>query len=266
MSNLLKYSNFNCDNTETKVIDYNTIISEKIAKLQEEMQSSEAVKQNAEFIEGLQATQVEMLIAEETPEEVQARADEIIQQANEEAQAIVGRANEEADIIKEESAQAGREQGYQEGYARALEEVAEQRKQLEAEREQLQEEYEQQVAQIEPMLVNAILQVFEKVTYVLSEDKEDLMLHLVNHVLTKSEVSKEFLIRVSNADYAYLSANREKIYGAVSQKVQIEIVNEPSYKKSQCTVESDAGIYDCSLDVQMNNLIEAIKILSCVVE
>lgn len=266
LSNLLKFNNFNCEITEKKVIDYNQVISEKIAKLKEEMNRSQGEQEEAQFIEGLQAAQVEMLIAEETPEELKERADNIIENANEEAQMILNRAKEDADILKEESARAGREQGYQEGHAQAVQELEEQRRQLEEERKLLKENYEKQVAQIEPMLVDAILQVFEKVTYVLGEDKKDLVLHLVNSVLTKSEVSKEFLIKVSDKDYKYLVENREKIYGAVSKKVQIEIIEEPSYKKNQCIVESDSGIYDCSLDVQLENLIETIKVLSCMEE
>ncbi len=266
MSNLIKPQNFRCGNSETKIIDYNLAISEKIAKIQNEIQNVENIRNDEEFIEGLQAQQVDKLISDETPEELQKQADEIVQQANQDAQAIINRAKEEAEILKQESIDAGMKQGYEEGHTNAMKEFEELKKNIEKQKIELQQEYEEQVNKIEPMLVDTILKVFEKVTYVLGEDDKELVLNLVNNVLTKSEVSKEFLIKVSGDDYEFLANNRERIYGAVSKQVQIEIVEEATLKKNQCIIESDSGIYDCSLDVQMNNLIRTIKTLSCMVD
>ena len=126
-------------------------------------------------------------------------------------------------------------------------------------------EYNQRLNEMEPMLVETILTVFEKVTHVLAEDKKDLVLQLVNDVLSKTEISKEFLIRVSSSDYKFMLDNRERINGVVSKQVQIEIVEDPTFKKGQCMIESDSGIYDCSLDIQLENLISAIKTMACLV-
>ena len=118
---------------------------------------------------------------------------------------------------------------------------------------------------MEPMLAETILTVVSRVTHVLAEDKKDLVLQLVNDVLSKTEISKEFLIRVSSYDYKFLLDNRDKITGVVSQSVQIEIVEDPTFVKGQCMIESDSGIYDCSLDIQLDNLISAIKVMACLV-
>ena len=126
-------------------------------------------------------------------------------------------------------------------------------------------EYNQRMDEMEPVLVETILQVFEKVTHVLSVDKKDLVLQLVNDVLSKTEISKEFLIRVASVDYKFMLDNRERINGVVSKKVQIEIVEDPTFKRGQCMIESDSGIYDCSLDIQLENLIETIKLMSSMV-
>ena len=34
-------------------------------------------------------------------------------------------------------------------------------------------------------------------------------------------------------------------------------------KRSQCLIDTDMGIFDCSLDIQLENLIDDIKILAC---
>ena len=266
MSNLFKFNGVSYGNTETKVIDYNTIISEKISKLQNEIKSSDVIPTNDAFIEGLNAEHVEELLSEDVVADAKETADEIVARAKEEADAISARAKEEAELLKKEAYESGKERGYSEGYGKAMDEFETLKKGLEVEREQMSADYQKKVMEIEPMLVETLLEVFEKVTNVLSVDKKDIVLNLVNDVLSKSEVSKEFLIKVSPEDYEYLQENREMIYGVVSKKVQIEIIEEASFKKNQCVVESDSGIYDCSLDVQMKNLIETIKILSCTAE
>ena len=141
-----------------------------------------------------------------------------------------------------------------------------QRQELENEKKRLEEEYEKKVKQIEPELVDVILNVFEKVTHVLAEDKKELVLQLVEDVLAKNEFSTDLLIRVSSADYKFVMDNRDKINSAVRGKVQVEITEDPTFKKGQCMIESDSGIYDCSLDIQLENLVDDIKILSCMAE
>lgn len=268
MSNLLKSGNIIYSNDETKVIDYNALISEKICAIQESIAREHAQMQEYELVEEMRPEDVEQLLSEtdeEPGESHMADATEVIASANEEAKAIINRAQQEADLIRADSANMGKKEGYEEGRKQAELELAALRKEIEDERVQMEIEYDEQMRKMEPMLVEAILTVFEKVTHVLSVDKKDVVLQLVNDVLSKTEISKEFLIRVSNADYKFMLDNRERITGVVSKKVQIEIVEDPTFRRGQCMIESDSGIYDCSLDIQLENLINTIKIMTCLV-
>ena len=42
----------------------------------------------------------------------------------------------------------------------------------------------------------------------------------------------------------------------------VEVVEDPVLARAQCTIETDTRIFDCSLDVQLKNLISNIKLLS----
>ena len=53
------------------------------------------------------------------------------------------------------------------------------------------------------------------------------------------------------------------ISGAVSKDTQIEITEDSALKRNECLIETDAGVFDCSLDVQLDNLIKDIRLLSC---
>lgn len=270
MSNLLKSRNIVCDTTEKKMIDYNQIISEKIQKIQQEIIKEHNVVNESEFVNGIDAASVERLLDEEEPqineEEIKAKAESIIELANVDAKAIIERAKQESDLIRMDSATAGKAQGYEEGKKQANIELLKLKKDLEDERLQMEIEYNERLNNIEPVLVETILKVVNKITHVLSINNKQLVIELVNDVLSKTEISKEFLIKVSPSDYQTVIDNREKINGVVSKKVQIEIIEDPLLSASQCMIESDSGIYDCSLDVQLNNLTNSIKALSCMVE
>ena len=41
----------------------------------------------------------------------------------------------------------------------------------------------------------------------------------------------------------------------------MDIVEDATMKKNQCIIESDTGVYDCSLDIELNNLIKDIKLV-----
>ena len=75
--------------------------------------------------------------------------------------------------------------------------------------------------------------------------------------------SRDYVIKVSPEDYKFLVNNQGKIYCSVSKEVTMDIVEDATMKKNQCIIESDTGVYDCSLDIELNNLIEDIKLLSC---
>lgn len=273
LSNLLiKSRSVVCSNNEKKVIDYNALISEKIQKIQEEVAKKHTGQSGNEFIEGIDEVSVSRLLSDggEQPgeskpdlEQVRQQADSIIALAGNDAKAIIDRANRDAEAIRIDSAVVGKQEGYAEGKRIAEAELMALRKEIEDERVQMEIEYHEQVQQIEPILIDTILTVVEKVTHVLVSDQKELVVQLVNDVLTKTEMGREFLIRVSTQDYPFVMDNRDSIVGVASGRIHIEIVEDPTFYKGQCLIESDSGIYDCSLDIQMENLIRAIRLLSC---
>ena len=118
MSNLLKSGNIIYSNDETKVIDYNALISEKICAIQESIAREHAQMQEYELVEEMRPEDVEQLLSEtdeEPGESHMADATEVIASANEEAKAIINRAQQEADLIRADSANMGKKEGYEDG-------------------------------------------------------------------------------------------------------------------------------------------------------
>lgn len=284
MSNLLKGFNIAKNNDDKRVVDCNAIISEILQKMKKSASSdnisddgfnprlnplitSELLSDDEHIIGGEKENYEESISENENHkekilQEAKSEADFIINKANEDARAIISQAQAEADFLRNQA----KEQGYTEGTAKATEQAVSQLKQKEMELEllekQLMSEYEQKKEELEPVLVDVILKLFSEITQVIALDKRDMILTLVNNVMAGGEASRNFVIRVCNEDAIFLKENKEKIIGAARKDIHIEIVVDPSLKRNQCLIDTDTGVYDCSLDIQLENLINDIKILS----
>lgn len=260
MSNLVKSSNIIVSDGNKLIIDSNKIIDDMLSqRVNYGVKAPEADPDG--FVCGLDAATVEALTAESVSEE------DIITAANERAEEIVATANERAELIMTEAQKKGYDEGLNRGLSEAEARCYARLNELENEyanrKEQLEREYESLKASMEPELVNALLEVFSSVTGVLGEARKDTILHLINSVMHNTELSREFMIKVSEEDYQFVINNKDMIYGAASPEYHIDIVRDSSLQRNMCVIETDAGVFDCSLDIQLDNLIQEIKILSC---
>lgn len=278
MSNLLKRDSV--INKDERVIDYNDLIKKKIQSI---MASKNNEMDADGFVNGLHADIVEELISDDDAtdedsdatstgeqqaavslESVNAEAERIIEEAKLQAEQIIADANKNADAAFEEAKQ----NGYYEGNAKAQEEINVKQAQLEAEynnkKKELEQEYNSLKEKVEPELVEVITDVFRKVTGVVAEDNQEIILHLINDVMHNADGSRDYVIKVSPDDYKFLVNNQGKIYCAMSREVNIDIVEDTALERNQCMIETNTGIFNCSLDIELNNLIKNIKLLSCV--
>lgn len=255
------------------MIDSNHLVAEKLEAIRETL-----LKENAEdfeqihdgFTAGIRAEVIEELPNPEDEinqmkkeaQQLQEEAKALLEKAKEEAEQIKASAKEEAEQIRQAAKEEGKNQGYQEGTQMALAEIAEEKNRLEEERQYQMQEYERQVRQIEPELVEVILEVFQKVTHVLEKEKKDIVLQLVDNALEHTESSKEFLIRVSKEDYNFVNEHKTILEEKIPNSSNMEVVKDVTLKRNQCFIETDGGVFDCSLDTQLENLISDLKALS----
>lgn len=269
MPNLLKYNRVVVKEENKLVIDSNRMIQEMLAE-REASKTPNYGKQSPVpdkdgFVCGIDAATVEQLIADDEGSSAEVATE--ITEAENRAAEILETARNEADRLYAEA----KEQGYKDGVedARGYIEDVVRTKQEEADRKyakrvaELESEYERRYAEMEPELVETLLEVFSKVTLTISEDRKDLVLLLIDRVLKNADANKDFLIRVSEVDYKFVCNNKNKIAEAASPDSTIEITRDGTLGKNQCIIETDAGVFDCSLDIQLENLIGEIRLLSC---
>lgn len=211
------------------------------------------------FNQGLDVEEVEAIHSKE--EQIE-KAGAIIDKANKQAENILEQAKNQAMGLKEEARSNGNKQGYEEGINRSKLEVQQIKNKLKDQERQQQEEYETLLAGITGQVSDIIASLITKLTGILVDDKMDIINYLVEKALLGNDDLDNYTIRVSEGDYDSVSLKKEHIEEIVGKDVQILVDSQLS--KNQCLIETESKVIDCSLDVQLNNLINEIRMLSSI--
>lgn len=195
-------------------------------------------------------------------EAIQAQADEMLANAREEADAIIAEAKEQAEALKSHYEEEGKKVGYQEGLADAMNEFNAKKDELEIERQNLQAQFEEKERTMESELVDVITEVMERFFLIQFGNKKDLLLHLIDNALINIENSREFLIKVNDENFDFLNQYKSQLQEKVGNDLQLDIIRDPVLDIHQCLIETDGGVFDCSLDVELDNLVKDLKSLS----
>ena len=257
---------------KTCVIDSNELVGEKIEERRREEKKRQMQALNSEdaFVpmDGESLDEDTECLGQQMPEEAEKAEPEIdyVAQAKEEADAILSEAREQADAILAEAGEQAdamrshaEAEGQKEGYEQGLQEAAARQRELES---RMQADYDQKQKNMEHELVDVVCDVVEKVFLVQFGDKKEIIWHAVDQALANIEGSKEFMIRVGEANLEFLRAHKEELQAKVGQDMTLDIVLDPLLDETQCMIETDGGLFDCGMDTQMRNLIKDIKSLS----
>ena len=257
MSNLIKSVYFQMNQDDTRVIDSDHQMMQFVPQLlQREQVSSEPDTESREegFQGGMNVLNMDDVRREEREKmqkETSQEREELLAEAHKEAQKIVQKAQEE-----------GRNEGFEQGQAQAKERLQEAALKLQKQMEQERQVLKEQEEALEPKYAEIMAALIEKITGVLCSDKKDVIVYLIHQALNQLEKTKSVNLRVSKADVLRVSANKEELKKCVSEGVEFDITEDDSLKENQCIIETDQRIIDCSLDVQLQNLKDQIKMLT----
>ena len=134
---------------------------------------------------------------------------------------------------------------------------------IKSRKEQLEMEYQQKSDVLENDIVEAIIQVFNKVFHIQFDNKKEILLHLIKNTLMNVEVGKEFRIHVSQNNYKFINSHLDDIKLNIGNDVNIEVVNDASLGTEDCQIETNFGVFDCGIDMELNTLIKDIRTLCC---
>ena len=238
---------------------------EELLQLRQEAIDNGTIDEHPEFKEGLFAQELE-LEPEEPEIDYVAQAKEEAAQILQDAQAQAAQIHEQAVNEAEQLREQARQDGYRDGHETATQEAMQQ-KQIQddayaSKEQELQKRYEETLANLEPQLLDTILQVFDEVFTMQFSGKREMLLQLVRHAMRGIRETKYYKIRVCESEVDFLREHKRELQEKVGDDVTIEIVMDPGLTESQCVIDADSGVYDCSLDVELDNLTRDLKSLA----
>ena len=266
LSNLYKQYNTIEPAKHVRMIDNNAIVEQKLAELVRKQSGVEQTEEKGFQELGYVAEKVEPEDPEELLQSAKEESDALLKKAREEAEETLALAKEQSKQVLAQAREEGHRQGYEEGFHQAKEELgaeyAQKAEELKRQGQEQQEAYECQMRELEPKLLDVVLDVVQKVFHIRFADQKEILLYLIGNAIANIENCKSFRIRVGGEQKEFLECHRKEILERVGCDLSLEIVLDLSLEGNQCIIETDAGIFDCSMDVQMENLIRDLKALS----
>lgn len=268
MSNLYKQYWGIRQQENARVINADVLLEERMAKKRERQLAEQRHQQElaGSFSAGIVRSDTEVI--EEVEEEVN-----VTEQAKEEAERIIEEAKEEADAILKQAyldaknlREDAKVQGYAEGNRMMQKELQETRTRLEneysAKSRRLESDYTTKRNNMENELVDVILEVFNKVFHIQYDNKKHILMHLINNAILNIEGDRKFRIRVADSNVLFLEKHRDDILERVGQGIELEFIADSAMDGNNCFIETDSGVFDCSLGMQLEELIKDIRSLS----
>lgn len=278
--NLVKRMYVAAAEEETRVIDTNVLAEHRLAELAKKKETSSADG----FVAGLNASRIEVLseeeaqeaeaVFEETTEHVSEEAQRILEQAAVDAQEKITDAQVKAEKIRKEARKQAEEervqileqaraQGYDEGYANARAEAEKLRQEYALKEQRLEAQYQQMIDELEPQFIDAVTDIYEHIFGIGLENQKEVLAHLISNTIRKVEGSHSFIIHVSKEDYPFVSMQKKQLMaGAAAGNSTVEVVEDITMGQSECTIETDGGIFDCGLGTQLSELKKKLMLLA----
>lgn len=202
------------------------------------------------------------LMADDIIAEAREQADNMLASAREEAEALLAEAQTDADARRNLARQDGQKEGYLEGTQKAAVELANKEAWYDEQVALIQEDFARKQMAMEHDVVNICCKVFEKVFGAQLEGKKDILFHLLDNCLMNIEPSHQMQVKVNESNIELLRERKAEIMNRVGSDAIVDFIADPCLTDSQCLIETDGGVFDCSIDTELDNLIRDIKSLA----
>jgi len=287
LSNLLKSNWYVVNESETRVINSNERLDKKLSELYKTTEAEEesaAYEEDTDYEDGLEAGQVDALLSEDgaeayldnvdteqegispvikaEPEPQGPTPEELLAETQQQIEEMLSQAREEAEEIRQSAYQEGHQQGYEAGAEELRQKAEEQEDQLRVREEQLEKRYLEKQEELEPMFVDLITSIYEHVFHISLADFKDIIVYSIIHVIGTADGKRDFIVRVSSADYQFVNDRRAQIKEVIPENATIELVEDVTMSQGECMVETGGGIFDCGIDTQLNGLNRELRMLS----
>lgn len=288
MSNVLK-GFFVSVEEDKRVVDSNSLVEIKIKEDEERRARLQAVLDEGYdleegFQEGLPISSLDALVNEDSESTVikaenpqMAAANQELENLNaqiEEAQlllgelqaqadAILSQANEQAEQIKTSAYEEAKNEGYQAGYADGMNEVEALKAQVNQMAQDMEADYQNKLENLEPQFIEHITDIYEHIFKVDLNSFKGIVANLLIDAINSNTGVKNIIVHLSREDYPEISLMKDIILTETGMmENNIEFIQDATLGVSGCVIETDNGIFDCSLDTELAELKKKLTLLS----
>lgn len=281
MSNVLKYSWISVGD-DTRVLDSNERVQEKLQQETERRARLAQIEQESfdsdEFFEGLPAENIDALLDEDSEsavikstnrgelEEINAAIEDAraeLENIKAEAAETVENAEAEAQRIKEEAFESGRSEGYEAGYREGMESVEALKNETEEYRQQLENDYYAQIESLEPQFVDALTDIYEHIFKIDLDSYRSIVANLLIDAIVGSGTTGNVIVHIAKDDYPHIMEMKAGLLSETGMPPErIEFIMDATLASTECLIETESGVYDCSLETELNELKRKLMILA----
>ena len=112
-------------------------------------------------------------------------------------------------------------------------------------------------------MVDALTKIYEHVFNVSFKEDKNIVLHLLKNALARIESNGNFLVHIAPDDFDIVSDAKEMLKQTITNPdTVLEIVEDSTLHENECIIETDGGVFDCSLGVELEELSRKLKLLS----
>lgn len=288
MSNVLKGFYVSVEE-DKRVVDSNSLVEIKIKEDEERRARLQAVLDEGYdleegFQEGLPISSLDALVNEDSESTVikaenpqMAEANQELENLNaqiEEAQlllgelqaqadAILSQANEQAEQIKTSAYEEAKNEGYQAGYADGMNEVEALKAQVNQMAQDMEADYQNKLENLEPQFIEHITDIYEHIFKVDLNSFKGIVANLLIDAINSNTGVKNIIVHLSREDYPEISLMKDIILTETGMmENNIEFIQDATLGVNGCVIETDNGIFDCSLDTELAELKKKLTLLS----
>lgn len=176
---------------------------------------------------------------------------------------MIAQAKEQTAEIQKKAYEEAREDGYRDGERQGRQEAEAVKAEYQQKLKELQAAFEKEERELEPRFIEALTGIYEHIFKVDLSDYHELVTTLLCNTMQKIEGCRNLLIHVSGNDYENVKENKERLQKeAGGSAVSVEIAEDKTLSAGQAMIETENGVYDCSLDTELSELTRKLKLLS----
>lgn len=196
-------------------------------------------------------------------EEELEQAREELERIRQEAEQTIEEAGAQIEVMRRDALAQAKEEGFQAGYQEGMAQTEALKKECNARRKELEAEYQRRLEELEPEFVDALAGIYEHIFKVDLSSYRQIVISLLTDTMQKTDSASSYIIHVSKKDYPHVMKQKERILeetGTLSDS--LEIISDMTLSESQCMIETESGVYDCSLETELKELGRKLRLLS----